>query len=214
MVAALLRSRVYDNEVMAGEYVRRLRLRIEWERQPAPTSTRAALEGVGARVTLTVVGLRCRVCVRPGAARDSPPGELYTAPEEEAARLAAAERAREEEARDAERAAAAAKARELEEAATAKATAERARKERLKASARRAARASEVIGLLLEVEGAAALRAAVAAAEPLKDEFPAVAEALEAALEQLQLAEVEEESNRARAVAAEARDDAFACLAR
>jgi hypothetical protein len=207
MVAALLRSRVYDNEFMAGEYVRRLRLRIEWERQPAPTSTRAALEGVGARVTLTVVGLRCRVCVRPGAARDSPPGELYTAPEEEAARLAAA-------ARDAERAAAAAKARELEEAATAKATAERARKERLKASARRAARASEVIGLLLEAEGAAALRAAVAAAEPLKDEFPAVAEALEAALEQLQLAEVEEESNRARAVAAENRDDAFACLAR
>ena len=36
MVAALLRSRVYDNEFMAGEYVRRLRLRIEWERQPAP----------------------------------------------------------------------------------------------------------------------------------------------------------------------------------
>ena len=48
------------------------------------------------------------------------------------------------------------------------------------------------IGALMEAEGAAALRAAMAAAEPLRGAFAAVAEALEAAVERLRLAEEEE----------------------
>lgn len=66
---------------------------------------------------------------------------------------------------------------------------ERKRKDRLKAAAARAAKAAAVIGSLMEAEGTAALKAAVAEAEPLGDEFPAVAEALEEAVERLRLAE-------------------------
>jgi len=62
------------------------------------------------------------------------------------------------------------------------------------AAAVQTARAAAAIGWLMEAEGAAALRAAVNAAEPLKGEFPAVAEALEATVERLQLADEEEKA--------------------